>query len=103
MSGAGACDVFNPTFIARQAAAAPMTLAHLPALVTGFTGREAELAQIAGLLDPAAGTGAVVVSAVAGLAEGAPPVPAFNFPQTGLAGAWRGGAVVPGSRRAWPG
>jgi len=42
--------------------------AQLPALVTGFTGREIELAQLAGLLDPAGGTGAVVVSAVAGLA-----------------------------------
>ena len=45
-----------------------MALAQLPPLVAGFTGREAELAQVAGLLDPAAGAGAVVVSAVAGLA-----------------------------------
>ena len=58
----------NPTFITGRAAAAPVALAQLPPLVTGFTGREAELAQVAGLLDPAADEGAVVVSAVAGLA-----------------------------------
>lgn len=34
----------------------------------GFTGREAELAEITGLLSPDVGAGAVVVSAVAGLA-----------------------------------
>jgi tetratricopeptide (TPR) repeat protein len=51
-----------------QAAAAPVALAQLPALVAGFTGRDAELAQITGLLDPAGDAGAVVVSAVAGLA-----------------------------------
>ena len=50
------------------AAAAPVALAQLPALVAGFTGREAEMAEITGLLDPAQGVGAVVVSAVAGLA-----------------------------------
>lgn len=51
-----------------QAAAAPVALAQLPALVAGFTGRGAELAQITALLDPAGDAGAVVVSAVAGLA-----------------------------------
>ena len=51
-----------------QAAAAPVALAQLPALVAGFTGRNAELAQITALLDPAGDAGAVVVSAVAGLA-----------------------------------
>ena len=50
------------------AAAAPVAMAQLPPLAAGFTGRQAELAQVAGLLDPAAGAGAVVVSAVAGLA-----------------------------------
>ena len=50
------------------AAAAPVALAQLPALVAGFTGRDAELAQITALLDPEGDTGAVVVSAVAGLA-----------------------------------
>ena len=51
-----------------QAAAAPVALAQLPAPVAGFTGREAELAQLTGLLDPAGDAGPVVVSAVAGLA-----------------------------------
>jgi tetratricopeptide (TPR) repeat protein len=51
-----------------QAAAAPVALAQLPALVAGFTGRDAELAQITALLDPARATETVVVSAVAGLA-----------------------------------
>ena len=45
-----------------------MALAQLPALAAGFTGRDAELAQISALLDPAGDAGAVVVSAVAGLA-----------------------------------
>ena len=48
--------------------AAPTALAQLPAATTGFTGREDELAVLAGLLDPAGAAGPVVVSAVAGLA-----------------------------------
>ena len=55
-------DFINPTFVIGQAATAPVALAQLPPLVTGFTGRDAELAQIAGLLDPAVSTGMVVVS-----------------------------------------
>jgi hypothetical protein len=61
-------DVFNPTFITQQAASAPVARAQLPAPVVGFTGRRGELAEFAGLLEPARDTGAVVVSAVAGLA-----------------------------------
>jgi tetratricopeptide (TPR) repeat protein len=61
-------DFIYPTFITNQAAAAPVARDQLPAVVTGFTGREAELGQLAGLLDPAGDGGAVVVSAVAGLA-----------------------------------
>jgi len=61
-------DFSNITFAVATAAAAPVALAQLPALVAGFTGRGAELAQIAALLDPAGDAGAVVVSAVAGLA-----------------------------------
>ena len=45
-----------------------MALAQLPAAGSGFTGRDAELAEMAGLLDPAGDAGPVVVSAVAGLA-----------------------------------
>jgi hypothetical protein len=61
-------DFSNISFAAATAAAAPVALAQLPALVAGFTGRGAELAQITALLDPAEDSGAVVVSAVAGLA-----------------------------------
>jgi tetratricopeptide (TPR) repeat protein len=61
-------DFIGLTFVTREAATAPTALAQLPPLAAGFTGRDAELAQVAGLLDPAAGAGAVVVSAVAGLA-----------------------------------
>ena len=49
-------------------AAAPVALAELPPVVTGFTGRHDELAVLAALLDPAGTAGPVVVSAVAGLA-----------------------------------
>ena len=48
--------------------AAPLALAQLPPLVTGFTGRDGEMAVMTGLLDPAGEAGAVLVSAVAGLA-----------------------------------
>ena len=61
-------DFYNPTFVTSQAPSAPVALAQLPPLAAGFTGREAELAQMARLLDPAAEPGAVVMSAVAGLA-----------------------------------
>jgi tetratricopeptide (TPR) repeat protein len=49
-------------------ASAPVALDQLPAPVAGFTGREADLGVLAGLLDPAERAGTVVVSAVAGLA-----------------------------------
>src|ERR1700691_3137608 len=42
-------DVVNPTFVTNQAAAAPVALAQLPPLAAGFTGRDVELAQVAGL------------------------------------------------------
>jgi tetratricopeptide (TPR) repeat protein len=61
-------DFGNVTFVTSQAASAPVARAQLPAPVAGFAGRQSELAELAGLLDPARGTGAVVVSAVAGLA-----------------------------------
>ena len=46
----------------------PVALAQLPAATAGFTGRDDELAALAGLLDPGGAAGPVVVSAVAGLA-----------------------------------
>jgi len=48
--------------------AVPVALVELPLLVAGFTGRDDELAELAGFLDPAGTAGPVVVSAVAGLA-----------------------------------
>jgi hypothetical protein len=48
-------------------AAAPVALAQLPARTAGFTGREADLAVLAGLLDPEGNTDPVLASAVAGL------------------------------------
>ncbi len=46
----------------------PVALAQLPPEITGFVGRSNELAVLARQLDPAEDVGAVVVSAVAGLA-----------------------------------
>ena len=43
-------------------------LAQLPAPIAGFTGREGDVAMLAGLLDPAGAEGAAQVSVVAGLA-----------------------------------
>ena len=61
-------DFSNVTITAVPASSAPIALAQLPALVTAFTGRDVELTEITTLLDPARNEGAVVVSAVAGLA-----------------------------------
>src|SRR6266849_1559744 len=51
-----------------QAASAPVALAQLPPLEAGFTGRDREIAEIISLLSAASDAGAVVVSALAGLA-----------------------------------
>jgi tetratricopeptide (TPR) repeat protein len=61
-------DFTNVTVNAPPVSAAPVALSQLPALVTEFAGRNAELAQIAALLDPRGGTKTAVVSALAGLA-----------------------------------
>jgi hypothetical protein len=71
-----------------------VALAQLPSLVTGFTGREAELAQVAGLLDPAGGTGAVVVSAVAGLAGVGKTALAVHAGHAARAAGWFPGGVL---------
>jgi hypothetical protein len=60
-------DFTNVTLVATPAGA-PVALAQLPPLTAGFTGRDAELGLMTGLLDPAGAAAAVVVSAVAGLA-----------------------------------
>jgi tetratricopeptide (TPR) repeat protein len=51
-----------------QATSAPVALAQLPPLEAGFTGRDQEIAEIISLLTSASDAGAVVVSALAGLA-----------------------------------
>ena len=87
-------DVFNPTFITQQAASAPVARAQLPAPVAGFTGRRGELAEFAGLLDPAWGTGAVVVSAVAGLAGVGKTALAIQAGHAARAAGWFPGGVL---------
>ena len=87
--GVGDVDV-----VAGQAAVAPRALAQLPALVTGFTGREAELARVAGLLDPAADARTVVVSAVAGLAGVGKTALAVHAGHAAWAAGWFPGGVL---------
>ena len=77
-----------------QAAPAPVALAQLPALVAGFTGREAELAQITALLDPAGLAGTVVVSAVAGLAGVGKTALAVQAAHAARQAGWFGGGVL---------
>jgi len=95
-------DFHNTTFNTVnnvQAAAAPVALDQLPAPVAGFTGRETELAEVTGLLDPAAGAGAVVVSAVvvsavAGLAGVGKTALAIQAAHAARAAGWFGGGVL---------
>ena len=87
-------DIRNVTITTAQVAAAPVALAQLPAPVAGFTGREAELAKVAALLDPAAGGGAVVVSAVAGLAGVGKTALAIQAAHQARAAGWFGGGVL---------
>ena len=87
-------EVNNPTFVTNQAAAAPVALAQLPAPVAGFTGRDAELAEVTGLLDPAAGAGAVVMSAVAGLAGVGKTALAIQAAHAAQAAGWFPGGVL---------
>jgi tetratricopeptide (TPR) repeat protein len=103
LEASGGRDVFaagrdltvnNPVFVAGQAAAAPVALAQLPPLPGGFTGREAELAQVAGLLDPAAPAGAVVVSAVAGLAGVGKTALAVQAAHAAVSAGWFPGGVL---------
>jgi tetratricopeptide (TPR) repeat protein len=75
-------------------AAAPVALAQLPAPVTGFTGRDEELAVLAGLLDPARTAGPVVVSAVAGLAGVGKTTLAVEAGHAAQGRGWFGGGVL---------
>ncbi len=87
-------DFTNTTFVTQQASSAPLALAQLPPLAAGFTGREAELAQVHGLLDPAAGAGAVVVSAVAGLAGVGKTALAVRAAHAAREAGWFAGGVL---------
>ena len=87
-------QIVNPMFFTSQAAAAPLALAQLPPLAAGFTGREAELAQVRRLLDPAAGAGAVVVSAVAGLAGVGKTALAVQAAHAARESGWFAGGVL---------
>ena len=87
-------DFTNTTFVTSQAPAAPVALAQLPPLAAGFTGREVELAQVAGLLDPAGDAGAVVVSAVAGLAGVGKTALAVQAAHAARSSGWFAGGVL---------
>ena len=87
-------DFTNTTFVTSQAPAAPVALAQLPPLAAGFTGRDGELAQVAGLLDSAAGAGAVVVSAVAGLAGVGKTALAVQAAHAARSSGWFPGGVL---------
>jgi tetratricopeptide (TPR) repeat protein len=75
-------------------AAAPVALAQLPAATAGFTGRDDELALLAGLLDPAGTSGPVVVSAVAGLAGVGKTTLAIQAGHAAADRGWFGGGVL---------
>jgi tetratricopeptide (TPR) repeat protein len=79
---------------AHAAAAAPVALAQLPPVVAGFTGRDDELAVLAGLLDPGGLAGPVVVSAVAGLAGVGKTTLAVAAGHAARRRGWFGGGVL---------
>ena len=87
-------DFRDITFVTQQAAAAPVALAQLPPLVSGFTGREVELAQVANLLNPASGAEALVVSAVAGLAGVGKTALAVHAAHAARQAGWFSGGVL---------
>jgi hypothetical protein len=83
--------VNSQTFVTSPA---PLALAQLPPLAAGFTGREAELAQVAVLLDPASTGAAVVVSAVAGLAGVGKTALAVHAAHAARSSGWFPGGVL---------
>ena len=72
----------------------PAALAQLPAATAGFTGRDGELAVLAGLLDPSGAAGPVLVSAVAGLAGIGKATLAVQAGHAALERGWFGGGVL---------
>jgi tetratricopeptide (TPR) repeat protein len=87
-------DFRNISIVTVQAAAAPVALAQLPALVAGFTGREPELAQITALLDPAGDATVMVVSAMTGLAGVGKTALAVHACHTARQAGWFPGGVL---------
>ena len=77
-----------------RSVAAPTALAQLPPEVTGFTGRDGELAVLAGLLDPDATGGPLLVSAVAGLAGVGKTTLAVAAGHAAVRRGWFGGGVL---------
>ena len=75
-------------------APAPVALAQLPPLVAGFTGRDDELAVMAELLNSAGSAGAVVISAVAGLAGVGKTTLAVHAGHAARRGGWFPGGVL---------
>jgi tetratricopeptide (TPR) repeat protein len=75
-------------------AAAPVALAQLPPVTAGFTGRDDELGVLAGLLDLAGTPGAVVVSAVAGLAGVGKTTLAVQAGHAAIRSGWCRGGVL---------
>jgi hypothetical protein len=75
-------------------ASAPVALSQLPAALRGFTGREADMEVLGGLLDPAGPAGAVVVSAVAGLAGVGKTTLAVQAGHAARARGWYPGGVL---------
>ena len=77
-----------------QAAPAPVARAQLPPLEAGFTGRGQEIAEIISLLSAASDAGAVVVSAVAGLAGVGKTALAVQAAHTARQAGWFPGGVL---------
>jgi tetratricopeptide (TPR) repeat protein len=73
---------------------APIALTQLPPRAVGFTGRDAELAIMRSLLDPAKGIGPVLVWAVAGLAGVGKTTLAIEAGHSARECGWFGGGVL---------
>lgn len=80
--------------IGQPVAAVPVALSQLPPAVRGFTGRDAAMGVLAGLLDPAGPAGRVAVSAVAGLAGVGKTTLAVEAGHASRARGWFRGGVL---------
>ena len=87
-------DFINPTFVTQQAASAPVARAQLPRRWRVSPAVAGELAEFARLLDPARGMGAVVVSAVVGLAGVGKTALAIQAGHAARAAGWFPGGVL---------